>query len=62
MSMENDFYEIMECRLGYHDYATRTKITWKLQLLLDYSEQMKLIAILNCNQLNNRVLQLQVNF
>ena len=57
-----DFFQLMGCRVGYHDYDTRTKITGELQLLLDYGKIIRLVTFLNRNQLSSRVLQLQVNF
>ena len=52
----------MACKVGYHDYHIRTKITDKPQLLLDYDKIIKLVTFLNRNQLNSRLLQLQINF
>ena len=61
MSMKNVTFLNFGMSVDYHDYDTRTKITGKLHLLLDYSKIIKLVTTLNRNRLNSRVLQLQVN-
>ena len=38
------------------------KLLANFQLLLDYGKIIKLLAFLNRNQLNGRILHLQVNF
>ena len=57
-----EFFEILRCLVGYHHYDTRTKITGELQFLLDYGKIIKLVAFLDRNYFNSKVLQLQANF
>ena len=59
---KHDFFEVMGCCLSRKNYDTRIKITGELQLLLNCGRIIKPVAFLNRNQLNNKVLQLQVNF
>ena len=56
------FFEVMGCLVGTTTLTPEQILLAELQLLLDYGKIIKLNTFLDRNQLNRRVLQLQVNF
>ena len=62
MQEKYHFFELMECLVGTTTITPEQILLAELQLLLDYGKIIKLDTFLDRNQLNRKVLQLQVNF